>query len=114
VISEKDRATPDWIRIYQRPFELRGASAGVGRWLPEVLAARGQERSDDLGAYAKLTIPVTLIWGATDTITPIAQGRHLESVIPGVKLVVIPRAGHGPQIEEPELFAAALRGALVP
>jgi pimeloyl-ACP methyl ester carboxylesterase len=112
VISEKDRATPDWVQIYQRPFELRDASAGVGQWLPEVLAARGHEQSDDLEAYAKLTIPVTLIWGATDTITPIAQGVHLERVIPGAKLVTIPRAGHGPQLEEPGLFEAALRDAL--
>lgn len=112
VISEKDRATPDWVQIYQRPFGLHDASAGVGQWLPEVLAARGQERSDDLDAYAKLKIPVTLIWGATDTITPIAQGIHLEQVIPGAKLETIPRAGHGPQLEEPALFRAALRDAL--
>lgn len=112
VISEKDRATPAWVRIYQRPFVLRGASAGVGQWLPEVLAARGRQRSDDLAAYARLQMPVTLIWGATDTITPIAQGIHLEHLIPGARLVVIPRAGHGPQFEEPELFAAALRDAL--
>lgn len=112
VISEKERATPDWVQIYQRPFILRDASAGVGQWLPEVLAARGHEKSDDLEAYAKLTIPVTLIWGTTDTITPIAQGVHLARVIPGAKLVIIPRAGHGPQFEEPDLFEAALRDAL--
>ena len=42
----------------------------------------------------------------------IAQGIHLERVIPGAKLVTIPRAGHGPQIEEPGLFEAALSDAL--
>jgi pimeloyl-ACP methyl ester carboxylesterase len=112
VISEKDRATPAWVQIYQRPLELRDASAGVAQWLPEVLAARGHERSDELDPYAKLAIPVTLIWGATDAITPIVQGRHLQRLIPGARLVIIPRAGHGPQFEEPELFAAALRDAL--
>jgi len=112
VISEKDRATPDWVQIYQRPLDLRGASTAVAQWLPEVLAARGHERSDDLEAYASLELPVTLIWGATDTITPLAQGMHLKRLIPGAKLVTIPRAGHGPQFEEPGLFDAALRGAL--
>jgi pimeloyl-ACP methyl ester carboxylesterase len=112
VISEKDRATPDWVQIYRRPLNLRGASAAVAQWLPEVLAARGHERSDDLEAYGNLKIPVTLIWGATDAITPLAQGRHLERLIPDSKLVTIPRAGHGPQFEEPELFDAALRSAL--
>ncbi|HME38388.1 MAG TPA: alpha/beta hydrolase [Steroidobacteraceae bacterium] len=112
VISEKDRATPDWVRIYQRPLNLRGASAAIAQWLPEVLAARGHAMSDDPGAYSHLEIPVTLIWGATDAITPLAQGMHLERLIPRAKLVIIPRAGHGPQFEEPELFNAALRGAL--
>ncbi len=112
VISEKDRATPDWLVIYQRPLELRGASAGVGQWLPEVIAPRGQQRSDDLELYDRLSMPVTLIWGETDTITPMTQGVHLGRLIPSARLVTIPRAGHAPQIEEPELFATALSDAL--
>jgi len=112
VISEKERATPTIVQIYQRPFTLKGASAHMGYWLPVLIAPRGHQRSDETSSYASLTMPVTLIWGRADTITPLTQGEHLQSLIPNAKLVIIPRAGHGPQIEEPELFASALRDAL--
>jgi pimeloyl-ACP methyl ester carboxylesterase len=31
VISEKDRATPDWVHIYQRPLNSRAASAAIAQ-----------------------------------------------------------------------------------
>jgi len=114
VLSEKDRATPELVAIYRRPLSNRDSSAAISKWLPEVLAGRGHDRSDDRDAYAGLRFPVTLIWGETDTITPLSQGTHLQQLIPGSRLLVIPRAGHGPQFEEPEQFAAALASALRP
>jgi pimeloyl-ACP methyl ester carboxylesterase len=53
-----------------------------------------------------------LIWGEADTITPLRQAMHLAQLIPGAVLLRVPRAGHIPQIEEPEAFHAALRQAL--
>lgn len=112
VLSEKDRATPELVAVYRRPLTNRGSSVAIAKWLPEVLAGRGYDKSDDRNAYAGLKLPVTLIWGETDTITPLSQGTHLQQLIPGSHLVVIPRAGHGPQFEEPVQFAAALASAL--
>lgn len=114
VISEKDRATPELVALYQRPLANRDSSAAIAKWLPEVIARRGHDKSDDSSAYASLKLPVTLIWGETDTITPLSQGTHLQQLLPGSHLVVIPRAGHGPQFEEPDQFAAALASALRP
>jgi pimeloyl-ACP methyl ester carboxylesterase len=114
VISEKDRATPELVALYQRPLANRDSSAAIAKWLPEVLAGRSHDKSDDPSAYASLKLPVTLIWGATDTITPLSQGTHLQQLLPNAHLVVIPRAGHGPQFEEPDQFAAALASALRP
>ncbi len=112
VITEKDKATPALVAIYRRPLALDGPSAAIAKWLPEVLGGRGHQRSDDRAAYATLGAPVTLIWGETDTVTPLSQGQHLQRLIPGSTLLTIPRAGHGPQFEEPELFSAALAQAL--
>lgn len=112
VITEKDKATPELVAIYQRPLGLKGTSASFAKWLPEVLAGRGHQSSDDLLSYGKLDFPVTLIWGETDTVTPPSQGQHLQKLIPGATLITIPRAGHGPQFEEPALFSAALAAAL--
>jgi pimeloyl-ACP methyl ester carboxylesterase len=112
VITEKKQATPDWVTLYQQPLTLQGTSKAISEWLPEVLSRRGHAASDNLSAYATLPFPVELIWGETDTITPLSQGKHLQQLLADSTLVVIPRAGHGPFLEEPDLFAEVLAAAL--
>jgi pimeloyl-ACP methyl ester carboxylesterase len=111
-ISEKERATPAWVAIYRRPLFVEGAYRGVAAWLPELLGGRGAALSDDPQRYTALKMSVTLIWGETDTITPLDQAVDLQRRIPGSALVRVPGAGHIPQIEEPEAFAAALAKAV--
>jgi pimeloyl-ACP methyl ester carboxylesterase len=43
---------------------------------------------------AKLTIPVLLLWGEQDSITPPALGERLRDEMPGAQLVTIPNASH--------------------
>ena len=112
VITEKQQATPEWVRLYQQPLSLKGTSKAISEWLPEVLSRRGHAASDNPSAYATLPFPVELIWGETDTITPLSQGKHLQQLLADSSLVVIPRAGHGPFLEEPDLFEAVLAAAL--
>jgi pimeloyl-ACP methyl ester carboxylesterase len=112
VITEKQRASPEWVGLYQQPLSLRGSSKAISEWLPEVLSRRGHAASDNLSAYATLPFPVELIWGETDTITPLSQGEHLQQLLAEGSLVVIPRAGHGPFLEEPDLFEEVLTAAL--
>ena len=111
-ISEKEKATTDWVSLYQKPLSLSGSYQNIALWLPELLSRRGTAKSDDIAAYAKLSFPVTLIWGETDTVTPLAQAIHLQALMPGAKLITIPKAGHIPQIEAPEAFQGSLRTAL--
>ena len=42
------------------------------------------------------------------TLTPIAEAQKLATAIPNAELVVIPRAGHLSNLEQPEPFNAAL------
>jgi len=107
-ISEKEKATPAWQQLYRQPLQLEGSYQNVAAWLPELLARRGHSASDLPDAYGRINWPVTLLWGETDTITPLSQGEHLQRLVPGAQLLRIPRAGHIPQIEEPELFQEAL------
>ena len=53
-----------------------------------------------------------MIWGDKDTLTPLAQGRDIQSLIQNASLEVLPGLGHIPQIEDPAVFAAALVTAL--
>lgn len=111
-ISEKDKATPDWIRLYQQPLAVSGTYRKVALWLPQLVAGRADAASDRIDAFKTLPFPVTLVWGEADTITPLSQAQHLQAYLPHSSLLVIPKAGHIPQIEEPALFRDALGRAL--
>ena len=61
----------------------------------------------------KLTMPVTLIWGANDGLLPLAYANTLQSRIAGSKLHVIESAAHIPHRQAPDeflkLFAEAVQ-----
>jgi pimeloyl-ACP methyl ester carboxylesterase len=53
--------------------------------------------------------PTLLIWGELDARSPLNVARQFADAIPDAKLVVIPRAGHVSNLEQPELFNDAVR-----
>jgi pimeloyl-ACP methyl ester carboxylesterase len=57
---------------------------------------------DLLPDAARISVPTLLIWGETDTATPLAQGKLLASRIAGSVLHVIPGAGHYSFIDKPQ------------
>ena len=52
--------------------------------------------------------PVTLLWGADDRLAPLGVARDLSKTLAGAKIVVIERAGHLPQRDQPREFIARL------
>lgn len=61
---------------------------------------------EDLSGYAKkITLPTLLIWGGKDMETPLADGKHLASLIPGAKLKIIESSGHFVHQENPTTVA---------
>jgi pimeloyl-ACP methyl ester carboxylesterase len=110
-VAEKDKITDPWVELFKRGFYLSGTYQNVALWVPELVAPRGPLPSDSLDSYQHIRFPVVIIWGTADTITPMAQGNHLQALIPGSSLIQIP-GGHVPMIEEPEKFGAALQRAL--
>lgn len=51
-----------------------------------------------------LKMPVTLLWGKNDRITPVWQGEKLHQSILGSKLIVLPNQGHDWIITSPGKF----------
>ncbi|MBC7871585.1 MAG: alpha/beta hydrolase [Chitinophagaceae bacterium] len=49
-------------------------------------------------------IPVLLLWGEEDTVTPLKIAEQIQGNIPNAKLVIITECGHLPHIEAPEVF----------
>lgn len=72
-------------------------------------------RPDMSDAMRACCVPVLLVVGAEDQITPPACLMRAEEIIPEARLLIVPHAGHMTPLETPTVFNAAvldfLRGA---
>lgn len=58
--------------------------------------------SDKNLKLSNVKLPVTLIWGRLDQITPLSDGQLMQKNIKGAKLHTIESARHSPQFSHPE------------
>jgi len=126
-IKISDRETADIFDIFNRsPDDVRRAS-----WYdPERFAPDFNAMSDEaLVTYARnrealclyawhpymynpqllrwlgrIKAPTLLLWGESDGVVTPDYGRAYSRLIPGSKFELIERAGHHPEIEQPEVF----------
>nr|WP_249127804.1 alpha/beta hydrolase [Bradyrhizobium lablabi] len=112
LIAKKERALPEYVEILQRPTSLRNSTSDIADWAYYFLSADRDATSADRAAYARLKLPVAILWGDRDTVTPVDQARDLQTLISQASLTLLPGLGHIPQIEDPPLFNEALLKAL--
>lgn len=63
-----------------------------------------------LGArLATVTVPVLVVWGEADRVVDVEVGRAYAAAIPHAEFVLVERAGHLPQLEQPAALTAAVR-----
>lgn len=118
--SYKRRQNRSWpVRVAHRVFP---ASSPVKRLLYRVFF-----RSSDLSRYPhveqnfrnimkvdltpnlkKITTPTLILWGAEDTVTPLALAHELHEMISDSELVVIPDTRHGLPLRQPELLVGSI------
>lgn len=67
-----------------------------------------RDRPDRRTMLATITVPVLVVVGEHDAITPPAEGRAMAAAIPGARCVVVPGCGHLTPIEDPAAFAREL------
>ena len=69
---------------------------------------------DDMSKYlledklANFSMPVDLIWGASDRLVPLDYAKKLQSQLPHCTLTIIERCGHAPQLERPQELTRVL------
>jgi pimeloyl-ACP methyl ester carboxylesterase len=63
-----------------------------------------------LAAAAQITVPVTLVLGERDMMTPPRAGKALAAAMSNSRVVVLPSAGHTMMAERPDELLAALQG----
>jgi pimeloyl-ACP methyl ester carboxylesterase len=112
LIEKKDRALPLYVDILQRPTRLRDSTPDIADWLYYFAGCDVTAQSADGTAYAQLKIPVAIIWGEEDSVTPTVQARDLQHRLSQATLTVLPGVGHIPQIEDPDLFNTTLLKAI--
>ena len=126
-IKISDRETPDILDVFNKsPDEVRRRSwDDPDRFAPDynamsdealIVHARNREA---LCLYAwhpymynpqlprwlgRVKVPTLLVWGASDRVVTPDYGRAYSRLIPGSRLTLIERAGHHPEIEQPEAF----------
>jgi pimeloyl-ACP methyl ester carboxylesterase len=126
-IKISDRETPDILDIFNRsPDEVRRRSwHEPDKFAPDfnamsdealVVYARNREA---LCLYAwhpymhnpqlprwlgRIKVPTLLLWGESDGVVTPDYGRAYSRLIPGSQFDLIERAGHHPEIEQPEAF----------
>ncbi|MEU2429343.1 alpha/beta hydrolase [Streptomyces sp. NPDC007861] len=73
------------------------------------IAQADQRYTDEVQPlYPRISIPVTVCWGAEDTWIPVAKAHELAAAIPGARLTVIPDAGHLVPVDAPAILATTL------
>lgn len=112
LVHRKDTITDEHVAILQRPMAIRHSTEHFGKWLLYFVQPDRSALSSQPQSYRALNLPVSIIWGDKDNITPVEQGVRLRQLIPNSSLTLLNGVGHIPSIEDPLLFQGALFSAI--
>lgn len=107
-----DRVAIDWCTSLFRDTDTMRNEIGVARLV--VLPIRGANTDVVFGPelLARITIPVTLLWGDDDPFGGAETAERFAAQLPNARLEMLPGAGHAPWVDDPERAAAVVRAAL--
>ncbi len=89
----------DWRDDYYRTYPR------AAHWIGEV--------SDDLSdALSTIRIPILLVWGDNDPISPVAVGRYLLERFPNAELRIVPGGDHDLARTHPKMVAELIEAHL--
>lgn len=106
-----------------RRFAFRDACVHGDRWTPAQAAAimrgayacawkdvmAGLERHGPPVEFARIDVPVRLVWGTRDRILPHGRySRHLRDLLPDAEYVQLEGVGHVPMIDDPQAVSRAI------
>jgi haloalkane dehalogenase len=88
------------------------ALVAVRAWTSALFAALDEQDAHVVaGDLARLDLPVTLIFGATDDYLSPALARHLAGLVPHADLHLVDNASHWPQWDQPAIVARLIKQA---
>lgn len=83
---------------------VQSAPPGAVAWAQRAMAAR----PDSFGTLGDLKVPLLIVVGEEDELSPPADAEAMARAAPEGRLEVIPKAGHLSAVEQPEAFNATV------
>lgn len=112
LIYRQEAANDQTLDILRAPMRVVGTTSHIADWLLYFAGSDRAALSASRGEVSRIKVPVAMIWGDRDDVTPLAQANDLRSLIPSASLRVINDVGHIPQIEDADAFNAVLLAAI--
>jgi pimeloyl-ACP methyl ester carboxylesterase len=112
LIWRQEAANEETLNILKAPMRVAGTTAHIADWLLYFAGSDRAALSASRDEVSRIKVPVAMIWGDHDSVTPLAQANDLRSLVPSASLRVIRDVGHIPQIEDPDAFNAVLLAAI--
>lgn len=72
-------------------------------------SVRAGDDFDLLARIGDISMPTLVLWGEEDVVVPFEVAQTYAASVPDAQLVVLPEAGHSPQMEAPVRVADAIR-----
>ena len=100
-----------FLQTYGRPWRLDPADAAyairvfaASPSLPRTLdwIERGYEMPRGL---ERIDCPFRVLWGTWDRLLPVRQAKRWGRIVPGAEVRILPRLGHAPMSDDPDLVA---------
>ncbi|KUG06264.1 alpha/beta fold hydrolase [Solirubrum puertoriconensis] len=82
-------------------FDVTNSNAKCLRIITIARSAQRHNLTKDLG---RIQVPVLLIWGLNDTITPPLVAHEFHRLLPSSELHFLDHCGHAPMMERPQAF----------
>ena len=89
--------------------EVFNVTNSNAKCLRMIASARSAQRHNLSKELAKITVPVLLVWGLNDTITPPPVAHEFARLLPQAELRFLDHCCHAPMMERPAGFNAYLR-----
>ncbi len=98
-----------WYDLYAAPLQTKNTSEKMSKWVYDFMFLTENSISNKTENYKNSKIPVVLIWGEKDDLTPLSEGENLNRIIANSKLFVMKDTGHIPMIDSFSEFIAILK-----
>ncbi|NCQ34930.1 alpha/beta fold hydrolase, partial [bacterium] len=96
-------AEPDLVE-FVREMMLETSTDGIVGALSAM-----RDRPDSTPDLPALEVPTLILHGQDDQLIPVSEAEVMRDGIPGSELVIVPGAGHLPNLEQPDIFNDAMR-----